>query len=138
MEYVAGLGRFGRGWGNLTVQDTEDRGDDPIYAGKVLPYLPEVEAALGWEVDIDAWTWGLRWLYEADCFRDRYNSEMDRTPSRSLYHLSLAHVWRGEHFLGGDEIRLTCELLNLTDDDTYDVEGFPLPGRTCRVSLIFH
>ena len=137
-EYVVDAGRFGRGWGNLTVQDTEDRGDDPIYAGKTLPYLPAFEAALGWKLDVGAWTWGLRWLYEADNYRDRYNSERDCTPSRSLYNLSLSHLWRGGHFLGGDETRLTCELLNLNDDDTYDVEGYPLPGRTCRVSLIFH
>ncbi|MBU1071904.1 TonB-dependent receptor, partial [bacterium] len=138
VEFVADGGGFGRGWANLTVQDAEDRGDDPIYAGKALPYLPELEAALGWEIDVGAWTWGLRWLHEADSHRDRYNSEMDRTPARSLYHLSFSHVWRGEHALGGDQTRLTCELLNLTDDDTYDVEGYPLPGRTCRVSLIFH
>jgi len=137
-EAVADLGRWGRGWTNLTVLDAEDRGDDPIYTGKTLPYLPDLAAAAGWELDRGDWNWGLRWLHEAASYRDRYNSDLDRTPARSLVHMSVSHLWRGDHAFGGDETRLSCELLNLGDDDTYDVEGFPLPGRSVRVSLIFH
>jgi len=137
-EFVVDAGRFGRGWGNLTIQDGEDRGDDPIYAGRDLPYRPDLETALGWEIADGAWRWGLRWIHESASTRDRYNTDMDRIPSRSLVHLSARHVWRGAHVLGGDETALTCDLLNLTDNDVYDVEGFPLPGRTVRVSLMFH
>jgi len=137
-EGVADLGRWGRGWANLTVLDAVDRGDDPIYAGKALPYLPDLAASAGWELDRGDWSWGVRWLHESASYRDRYNSEPDRTPARSLVHLTVSRVWHGDHVLGGDAARLTCELLNLGDDDTYDVEGFPLPGRTARVSLIFH
>jgi iron complex outermembrane recepter protein len=137
-EIVLDAGRLGRGWGNVTIQDTEDRGDDPIYAGHDLPYLPDLEASLGWEVEAGAWTWGARWQHESASFRDRYNTDTDRIPARSLYNLSATHVWRGDTALGGDRTGLTCEVLNLTDNDVYDVEGYPLPGRTVRVSLIFH
>ncbi len=137
-EVVVDAGRFGHGWGNVTIQDTKDHGDDPIYVGRDLPYLSDLEAALGWEFAAGAWTWGLRWLHESASFRDRYNTETDRIPSRTLVNLSLVHVWRGDTVLGGDRTGLTCEILNLTDNDVYDVEGYPLPGRTVRVSLIFH
>ncbi len=138
VEWVVDAGRFGRGWGNATIQDTEDRGDDPIYAGHDLPYLPDLQTALGWQVETSVWTWGVRWLYESASYRDRYNTETDRIPSRSLFNLSASHVWHGANVLGGNRTGLTCELLNLTDNDVYDVEGYPLPGRSVRVSLIFH
>lgn len=137
-ELLVDAGGAGRGWANLTVQDTEDRGEDPVYAGKDLPYLPALEAALGWELEHGPWTAGLRWRHASSSYRDRYNTEMDRIPRRSRLDLSLARAWSGGHPFGGDRTELTCELFNLFDDDAYDVEGYPLPGRTVRVSLMLH
>ncbi len=131
-------GSAGRLWGSLTVQDTEDRGEDPIYAGKDLPYLPALEAALGWEADRGPWTAGLRWRHASSSYRDRYNTPMDRIPGRSRLDVSLSRVWTGVHPVGRGEAELACSLFNLFDDDTYDVEGYPLPGRSVRVSFVMH
>ena len=135
-EGLLDAGYGGRGWANLTVQDTQDRGDDPIYQGNDLPYLPDLEAALGWEIDRGDWTAGLRLRHASASYRDRYNTDMDRVPARTRMDLSLARAWPALRPLGDDHTELTCELFNLFDEEAYDVEGYPLPGRTFRVSLL--
>jgi hypothetical protein len=36
----------------------------------------------------------------------------------------------------GRLLTTTAEVVNLTDNTVYDVEGFPLPGRSFRLSLL--
>jgi outer membrane receptor protein involved in Fe transport len=118
--------------GSLTWQDARDRGDDPAYRGKRLPFLPQVEAHLRLEDTAGGWRPRLELSLLGDNYRDRYNVERERAPARTVIDVGLARVWR----LGDRSVlTLTAEVVNLTDDDVYDVEGYPLPGRCYRLSL---
>ena len=127
----------GGGWTlALTWQDAEDRGADPAYAGKDLPYLPPLQGSLSVHHPLGAgWRAGASLSHESANYRDRYNSGMERAGKRTLLGLSLDRTWRGLAAAGGRDATLGCELLNATDDDVYDVEGYPLPGRSLRVTL---
>ncbi|MBK9303377.1 MAG: TonB-dependent receptor [bacterium] len=133
LELEAAVGRAQglRLQGNLTVQDTRDRGGDPVYSGKDLPYLPEFESALEAALPLGPWRLGLSWQHQAAAYRDRYNSAADRIPARSLWNVSVARDWRQ----AGRALTASLEIVNLTDADVYDVAGFPLPGRSFRAGL---
>ena len=120
---------------NLTWQRTRDLSDILAYHGKELPFLPPLEFALRWSQTVGPWRWGTTLVHEGSNFRDRYNIEMERAPARSLVNLSVGHTWRLGSQGVGFAATLTGELINLTDNDVYDVEGFPLPGRSFRLSL---
>jgi outer membrane cobalamin receptor len=131
LEVALGRPRGLRLQGNLTTQDTRDRGGDPVYRGKDLPYLPEFEAALDVSLPLGAWRLGGNWQHQAAAYRDRYNSAADRIPARTLWNVSVARDWRQ----AGRALTATFEIVNLTDADVYDVAGFPLPGRSFRAGL---
>jgi outer membrane receptor protein involved in Fe transport len=107
---------------NYTQQDATDEGVEPAFRGQRLPGRPEHEAYLRAELYND---WG-RFAYEiswiGDNFRDR--GERDRISSRNLQSLTLS-VTPPRTGLG-----VTFEVKNLTDDQTSDFAGFPLPGRS--------
>ena len=126
----------GRWSAHLTWQDARDRGLDPAYDGKRIPFLPPLQAGLAITQPLGAWELGGSLLHEASDFRDRYN--VDRAPARTLLGASAAHTWSGLPGAGGTRVTVTAEVVNLTDNAVYDVEGYPLPGRTYRVSLLWH
>ena len=123
---------------SLTWQRTRDRGDDPAYAGKELPYLPPLQVTLELRPALGPWRLGLGLVHEAASYRDRYNSAMERIDDRTVVNLSLSRGWRLPGDAGGRRATLGLSLLNLTDNDVYDVEGYPLPGRSLRASLTLH
>ncbi|MBA4378687.1 MAG: hypothetical protein C0395_08585 [Gemmatimonas sp.] len=131
LEVALGRPQGPRLQGNLTAQDTRDRGEDPVYRGKDLPYLPEFEAALEAALPLGPWRLGVGWQHQAAAYRDRYNSAADRIPVRTLWNVSVARAWRK----GGRALTASLEIVNLTDADVYDVAGFPLPGRSFRAGL---
>jgi hypothetical protein len=47
----------------------------------------------------------------------------------------LGRRWTPAWLGPGGDLALTVEGVNLTDNDVYDVEGFPLPGRSWHASL---
>ena len=134
VEWEAGGGADGgaRWSAHVTWQDARDRGVDPAYRGRRLPFLPAVEASLGGAVPAGAWEAGAELTHESGSCRDRYNTPGERAPARTLLSLSLARTWRSGP---GRALTVTTEIVNLTDNTVYDVEGFPLPGRQVRVSL---
>ncbi len=134
VEWEAGGGAEGgaRWFANATWQDARDRGVDPAYRGRQLPFLPAIETSLGGAVPAGAWEAGIEVAHESGSFRDRYNTPGDRAPARTLLSLSLARTWRSGP---GRALTVTTEIVNVTDNTVYDVEGFPLPGRQVRVSL---
>jgi iron complex outermembrane receptor protein len=121
--------------GAATWQKARDRGADPVYYDKALPYLSDwdVFATAAWRAG--RWTPSAGVVFQSPNYRDRYNQEVHRAPQRMLLNLSLAHAWSDGLAGIGHETVLTCELLNVTDNDVYDVEGYPLPGRSVRLSL---
>jgi outer membrane receptor protein involved in Fe transport len=125
----------GRSTLNLTWQRAVDRGDDPAYRDKELPFLPPLEGDLRLEQPLGSWSTGLTLSYKAANYRDRYNIDLDRAPARTVLGISLARTWRLSTHPAGKLATVTAEVVNLTDNDVYDVEGFPLPGRSYRLSL---
>ena len=131
LELLGSASRRLRWWGNLTWQRARDRGLEN--GGKALPYLPDLQLAAGLSLRTGGWESGLRISHEAASFRDRYNSPEDEIPARTLYGCSLSRDLSGVPAFPASTLKL--EIMNLTDDDVYDIEGFPLPGRSYRVSL---
>ncbi len=117
---------------NLTWQQAVDR--SVLYDGKDIPLLPPLEVFARLEVPVGPWRGAASVIHEAANYRDRYNHEIDQAPARTLLNLSLARSLRG---FGGPQRSLTVTggIINLTDNDVYDVEGFPLPGRSLRLSI---
>jgi outer membrane cobalamin receptor len=128
-------GYLGRGsaelTANVTWQEPRDAGGlDPTYEGKALPYLSDWDGFANLRWRLGDWRPGITVIYQSENYRTRYNRDIDRAPARTLVNLALAwHRGRGT---------ITGEVLNLTDNDVYDVEGYPLPGRSVRVALHWH
>jgi hypothetical protein len=121
---------------NVTWQQARDRGGaDPTYEGKALPYLSDWETytELGWRLGV--WRPSASLVHRSASYRTRYNRDIDRTPERTILNLALARRFRDGPWGEGREATLTAEILNVTDNDVYDVENYPLPGRSVRVSL---
>jgi len=119
-----------------TWQDAHHgHGEDPVYRGKRLPFLSEwtVFADLG--VRLGAWRPGLALHQESESFTDLYNDPDARVAPRTLLDLSLARTLEGGVWGEGRRATVTAEVVNLTDRRLHDVEGYPLPGRTVRLSL---
>jgi iron complex outermembrane receptor protein len=124
---------------NVTWQHARDRGGvDDTYEGKALPYLSDVEAYADLRCQMGDWRPGLTVFHQSENYRTRYNRDVDRAPARTILGAALSRTWRGGPWGDGHEAVATLEVLNLTDNDVYDVEGYPLPGRTVRVALHWH
>jgi outer membrane receptor protein involved in Fe transport len=106
---------------NYTRQDATDEGVEPFARGKRLPGRPKDEAYIRAEV-FGAWA---RLFYEVSLIGDNFRGrgERDRVPSREIHGLGLSASPPGRG------LTVTFEVKNLTDDQTADFEGFPLPGR---------
>lgn len=122
--------------GNVTHQDARDRGPDPTFADKELPYLPATEAQARLSLDRGSgWVPTVAVSHASSNPRDRYNQPEQRAPARTVLNLALARTWQGGLWGRDRQATATAEVVNVTDDDIYDVEGYPLPGRSFRVSL---
>ena len=74
-------------------------------------------------------------FYRSENYRTRYNRDIDRAPARTLLGVALARTWTWDRDHGAT---VTGEILNLTDNSVYDVEGYPLPGRSWRLAVHLH
>jgi outer membrane receptor protein involved in Fe transport len=121
--------------GNVTWQEATDRSGDPAYDGKRLPFLPDGEAhgRLDWSDGRWAPWFEVAWM--SSNYRDRYNFEVNKAPARTLLNLGVSHRWNPGWFGDGSSLTASAELVNLTDNDVYDVEGFPLPGRSWHLAI---
>ncbi|MEZ4389082.1 MAG: TonB-dependent receptor [Candidatus Krumholzibacteriia bacterium] len=110
-------------------------GQDPVYHGKQLPFLSDwtVFADLG--LRLDAWRPGLRLRHESASFTDLFNDPDARVAPRTSLDLSLARTFEGGVWGDGRRATVTAEAINVTDRQLHDVEGYPLPGRSLRLSL---
>jgi outer membrane cobalamin receptor len=118
--------------GNLTWQRARDRGGDPAYDGKALPYLPDLEAfvrLLRTGRVLRPW---LEVRVQSSNYLDRANTALNMADDRVRLDLGLEAVVLGAEPGSRRTMTVTVAVLNLTDEDSYDVEGFPLPGRSWR------
>ena len=116
--------------GNLTAQKVEDRGDGPFYHGNSLPFLPEVEAHARMGGRLGHWRPWLQVAYMSANYRDRSNTELNKAPARTLLNLGLGRDWYPGWLGDAGVLSVLAEVINLADNAVYDVEGFPLPGRS--------
>jgi iron complex outermembrane receptor protein len=121
----------GRWTANLTWQRARDRGVDSAYYDREIPFLAPLVGTLRLDQPWRCWSFTTSLTYEAANYRDRWNWEIDRAPARTVVNLGLTYSWRGG---SGRNACLTAELINVTDNDVYDVEGYPLPGRSIRLA----
>ena len=114
---------------NATFQHPRDASGIPAYDGKHLPFLCDREGFLRVRHDGRALApWG-EVLLQSSNYRDRYNTELGKAPARTLVNLGL------DWSLAAGRLVLAGAVLNLTDNSVYDVEGYPLPGRSWRASV---
>ncbi|MCB1185308.1 TonB-dependent receptor, partial [bacterium] len=118
---------------NLTMQRVTEE-DSPTYDGKRVPFLPDVEAHARLSGRFGAWRPWAGLAHLGDNYRDRYNTEAGRAPARTLVNLGCARDWRPDLLGPAGLVTVQAEVINLTDDAVYDVDGYPLPGRTWRLS----
>ena len=94
---------------------------------------PEAHGRLDWTSG--AWRPWIEVAWMGSNYRDRYNTELNEAPSRTLLNLGVSHRW-APSWLGGDgALTALCEVVNLTDNDVYDIEGYPLPGRSWHFAV---
>ena len=134
-ELAAGLPAKMMLTGNFTYQNAEDLGGlDSDYQGNKLPFLPDVEvqARLKWRPP--NWSVWVEVAYLGPNYRDRANTELNKAPARTLLNLGLSRDWHPGWLGLAGVFSLIAEVVNLTDNAVYDVEGFPLPGRSWHLA----
>lgn len=123
--------------GNLTWQDARDRSGLPAWDGKRLPFLPPVEARVYGATSCGRFEPWLELTYQSGNPRDRADTELDRAPARARLGAGVSRLVPAPWLGAKATMRLGATVENLTDNDVYDVEGFPLPGRTWRLTVAF-
>ena len=113
---------------NATLQKPTDEGDQPEYQGNRLPYLSDLEVDARLSRPVGSWRPWLEVSFESARFRDRINTEKIKAPARTLWNAGISRLLAAGWEISG-------EVINLTDDRTYDVVQFPLPGRTWQITL---
>ena len=123
--------------GNLTWQDARDRSGLPYWDGKPLPYLPPVEARLYAALAVADWEPWAELTSQSGSPRDRADTEIGRAPARTRLNLGLGRVLSAPWLGRGVRLALSAATENVLDAAVYDVEGYPLPGRTWRLAVAF-
>ncbi|TFG73854.1 MAG: TonB-dependent receptor [Chrysiogenales bacterium] len=121
--------------GNLTLQEARDRSGVADYEGKALPYLPDRQVWLQLVRPVGRWRPRLELIAVSGNFRDRYNTELNSPEARVTGNLALARDWPDRWLGPGGRLTTELELMNVTDNRTYDLEGFPLPGRSVHLAV---
>ncbi len=118
---------------NATWQHARDKSGIQPYDGKDLPYLPGAEVWIRAARSSGAWRPYLTVAWQDGNYRDRANTLAGRAASRTLVGAGLSWHWLWPG--GTHTLELTAGVINLTNNDVYDVEGFPLPGRSWRTAM---
>lgn len=121
--------------GNLTWQRARDTGGDPAYDGKRLPYLPDLEAFVRLLREGRTWRPWLEGRFQSANYLDRANTELNMNGDRLRLDLGLDASWHPAALGRRGTLTVSAAVLNLTDETSYDIEGFPLPGRSGRAGL---
>jgi len=133
---VGGEAPAGWGWSlNGTWQQARDRGGVAPYDGKELPFLPAGEWWGGLHGQVGSWRPFVTVCWEGPNYRDRANTPQDRAPARTVLSAGLSRRWLPAWLGPGGSLVISVEAVNLTDNDVYDVEGYPLPGRSWHAGV---
>lgn len=118
---------------NLTLQDPNNRTKTPETFGRELPSVPRQEGYLRLGFDRERWGTSYEMDYRGRVYLDQANTPTDefRISSRLIHTLRL--VWK----LVPDDFHIELEARNLTDEQSRDVVGFPVPGRAFFVTFSY-
>ncbi len=121
--------------GNITWQHARDRGNNPTYSGKALPYLSDTEIQLRMNGSFSSWQPWVEAAWQSSFYRDRLNSDLSLAPEQFEMNLGL-RIQRYPAWLGpAGLLEISVEAINITNNTVYDMEEYPLPGRRFHVSL---
>jgi len=135
LELITGLPADLHFQGNITFQQARDHSGHEPYDGKALPYLPDREAFLRLVRQAGALTPWCEVLLQSANYRDRVNTAAGMAPAREALNLGLDWSVEPGWPHPATWLTLAVSLQNVTDNRIYDVEGFPLPGRSWRASV---
>jgi iron complex outermembrane receptor protein len=115
---------------NFTAMKSVDKSGIPYYEGNYLPNRPGYESSFIAKIYNKYASVAYEHNYTGANYRDRANTEPSFIQSR-IYHNILFQVFP---FSG-----LTCsfEIRNITSNQTRDINGYPLPGRSCLGSISY-
>lgn len=121
---------------SATYQDAhQGHGLDPVYHGKQLPFLSDWTLYGRAQYELGSWLPGVTVHHESESFTDLYNDPDARVAPRTSLDLSMSRTFKGGVWGQGRRAVVTAEVINVTDQQLHDVEGYPLPGRSLRLSL---
>jgi outer membrane receptor protein involved in Fe transport len=109
---------------NYTWQDARDRSGATGIDGNQLPGRPRDDVYFRASYQRGGWEPFYELNFLAGNYLKRANRPEDKVDARALHSLGLSWM------LPWTPLTATFEVRNLTDDQTEDVSGFPLPGRT--------
>ena len=126
---AAFIGRRFHVSGNYTSFESKDTSEIPYYNGNDLPTRPrhDLNAAVSW---VEEW-WRLTYElhYIGANYLDRAN--MREVDARDLHNV----IFKLETPVNG--LSFSLEVRNVTDNQTSDVSGYPLPGRTAYSTVSY-
>lgn len=126
-EFEWRRGRFDCGASFLS-QDVRHDGTISRWNDRWLPYVSPREYALRAGVRAGVFRFSYDMLYADTFYRDRANSPENRAASRTLHNAGVRwQQWRA--------IAFDFDMRNLTDDTSYDVYGYPMPGRSFYMTM---
>jgi hypothetical protein len=104
-----------------------------------LPYLPDRQGWVMVESSMGEWRPRVDLTAVSRNFRDQYNTELNSPRARVTLNLGLARTWDGRwmtRWLGpAGQLTTELELMNATNNRVFDLEGFPLPGRSIHAAI---
>lgn len=115
---------------SYTFQDARNEGPSPIYEGKRLPYEPRHDLFVRTQWERGRLALWHEYHHQGEAYRDRANLEENLSPASDVHNAGLRVD------IVPDELSISLEVRNLTDERIVDVEGYPLPGRTFYATLM--
>jgi iron complex outermembrane receptor protein len=126
-DLALSIGRRFRGSLNATVQRAVNESGDPA-TGFLIPNRPSREAGAAAELDLGRSRLFYNFTYVGRNFTDDFNTGGWAIPARYLHDF-------GVRFGLPRGLEATLEARNLGDEVTYDIGGYPLPGRSLHARI---
>lgn len=118
---------------NLTLQTPDNRTETPETRGRELPSVPQEEAYLRLGYDRERWGASYELDYRGRVFLDQANTPTDEFLISSRFLHTLRLLWKPVPA----DFRIELEARNLSDEQSRDVVGFPVPGRAFYVTFSY-
>lgn len=118
---------------NITFQDPDNRTKQPETLGKQLPSVPEEEGYLQLALDRQRWGAAYEMDYRGRVYLDQANTDSSQFRVSSRFMHTLRLIWKPVP----EDFQIELEARNLSDEQSRDVVGFPVPGRAFFVTFSY-